>query len=867
MITRAFDAAGSVIGVTDSVGNTLLSGVTYAYGLKPFRLAATDADRGAWRYTIDSLGERTSWTDANGQSFSETYDALSRPLTRTDPTTSYDPGLFTQWQYGSTPASHNVGKLISECSVTGNPTSCGSSPQYSETRTFDTLGRPSTRSITQSGNPGNDPGGVLLFTYGYSATTGLPSSLTYPTSTSGVALNIQYGYQNGYLQSVTDTTDTTATCGSTCTLWTANATNSFGEITQETLGNGVVTNRSYDAVTSWPSAATAGVGGGAALLNQSYAEDKNGNIMQRQDNNAGLTENLFYDADLRLTCATLTSSCSTPTFAYDGGVAGPGNITTQAGVGTYAYPAAGQPQPHAVTSITGTFNGIVNPSFSYDANGNMTSRAGSTINWSSYNYPTAISASDVTGNEEVQFSYGPYRQRWKQIYTSPTPTETTYYVGGLMDVVFVSSTTNYRHYVYAGSEPVAVYSRTAAGVNTMSYMLEDHQGGVSAIASNTGAMDVNESFSPFGTRRNPTTWSGAPSTTDLNTIAGLSRQGYTFQTWLGQSMGLNHMNGRVQDAILGRFLSPDPHIPDPSDAQSYNRYSYVTNNPLPYTDPTGFFSLGDLLNPFSNSNPLNPFGSFGRKLALAPFTTSYGSYRFLQRQSDSLLRDYRWLQPIAEIAACYWGTPYACASASAYLTRLNGGTMQQALIAGALTYVTTDLNIDTGNFATDAIAKGTIGGIDSSLTGGSFTRGFEFSATGSLALSTYRYVTGGYDPDFGPGRNQPATGSCGPGLSCYVLEDGHVPGYAVDSNVFGDNNLQGFCQQSTSLCSQIGNASPTGHAISLVHDNMDIQIGESLGPTWKTTLNFPLMIPSLVLTEAAFAGEYYLPLINTGRRY
>src|ERR1700722_889436 len=122
----------------------------------------------------------------------------------------------------------------------------------------------------------------------------------------------------------------------------------------------------------------------------------------------------------------------------------------------------------------------------------------------------------------------------------------------------------------------------------MSYMLEDHQGGVSAIAAGAGTAGVNERFSAFGTRRNPSTWSGAPTTTDLNTIASLSRQGYTFQTALGQSMGLNHMNGRVEDAILGRFLSPDPHIPDPSNAQSYNRYSYVLNNPLTRIDPTGF---------------------------------------------------------------------------------------------------------------------------------------------------------------------------------------------------------------------------------------------------------------------------------------
>lgn len=88
-------------------------------------------------------------------------------------------------------------------------------------------------------------------------------------------------------------------------------------------------------------------------------------------------------------------------------------------------------------------------------------------------------------------------------------------------------------------------------------------------------------------RRNPTTWSGAPSSSDLSAIAGVTRQGYTFQDVLGQ-MGLNDMVGRVQDAVTGRFLSADPNIPDPTDPQSYNRYSYTRNNPLTYTDPSGF---------------------------------------------------------------------------------------------------------------------------------------------------------------------------------------------------------------------------------------------------------------------------------------
>ena len=586
-VTRSYDAAESLIGITDSVGNALLKNVTVVYGIKPFVTAATDADRGAWNYTVDSFGERVGWTDAKGQTFSMTYDALSRPATRTDPITASDPGLFTQWQWGAAPSNYNVGQLIYECTATGNPTTCGTTPQYSDTRTFDSYGRLSTRAIIENGNAGNDPGGVFLFTSAYSTTTGQLNTLTYPISTSGFALKVQYGYGYGLLSSVTDTSDTTATCGTTCTLWTANAVNAFGEVTQETLGNGVVTNRSYDAVTSWLSAATAGVGGGAALLNRSYLQDENGSLIQRQDNNLGLTRSFAYDQDNRLKCSVLGSTCTTTSLIYDGGSAGPGNITTWSPLGTYAYPPPGQPQPHAVSSITGTFNGIVNPSFSYDANGNMTSRAGSSISWSSYNYPTAISASDTTGNEEVQFNYGPDRQRWEQIYSGPAGTEKTYYIGGLIDLVYTGGVANYRQYIYAGAEPVAVYSRAAAA-NTMSYILEDIQGSVSTILSNTGTADVNEAYSVYGARQDPVTWNALPSTQDLNTIAGLSRQGFTFQTWLGQSMGLNHMNGRVQDAIMGRFLSPDPHIPDPTNAQSYNRYSYVNNNPLTLVDPSGF---------------------------------------------------------------------------------------------------------------------------------------------------------------------------------------------------------------------------------------------------------------------------------------
>ena len=48
------------------------------------------------------------------------------------------------------------------------------------------------------------------------------------------------------------------------------------------------------------------------------------------------------------------------------------------------------------------------------------------------------------------------------------------------------------------------------------------------------------------------------------------------------------MNGRVYNPTLARFVSADPLISRPDDTQSYNRYSYVTNRPMFYTDPSGF---------------------------------------------------------------------------------------------------------------------------------------------------------------------------------------------------------------------------------------------------------------------------------------
>ncbi|OWP82982.1 hypothetical protein BWK59_12960 [Flavobacterium davisii] len=68
-------------------------------------------------------------------------------------------------------------------------------------------------------------------------------------------------------------------------------------------------------------------------------------------------------------------------------------------------------------------------------------------------------------------------------------------------------------------------------------------------------------------------------------------RGYTIHEHL-QEVGLIHMNGRLYDPMLRRFLNADEHIQDPTNTQCYNKYGYVMNNPLMFSDPDGEYAVG-----------------------------------------------------------------------------------------------------------------------------------------------------------------------------------------------------------------------------------------------------------------------------------
>ncbi len=549
------DAFGSLLSTTDSLSNTLTTN-TYQYGIAPFVVNSTDMDLGNRTYTVDALGEVTAYMDAKSQSFSTIYDLLSRPTSRTEP------DLTTTWTWGTSATNHNIGRLASVSSTSSVGT-------YSESYGFDGAGRISSETIAIPAG-----GGSNRFDFEYSTTNGLLQQFIFPFSTpSTYRVKAAYYYSYGKLLEIYNgLTPTTL-------WWQANAANPRGQITQETTGDAsglprIVSNRTYDAVTGWLGSIQTGVSGGAALQNESYLHDLVGNVTQRQDNNAGLTENIYYDNLYRLDHSVLGSTTNLQ-MGYDA----MGNITSRSDIAGGAAWTYDPTHKHRVTQA-----GSTSFTYTYDANGNALTRNGTLLGSTSYNYPSYLASS----TESASFDYGPNRQRWRMVYSGSAGTETTYYATPLFESVVTSSGTEYRHYLYAGNRPVVLISRGTSGSIYVRSLLTDQQGSISSMVTDqTGASYVKESFTAFGNRRDAGTWSGVPTSANRTTMDGATREGYTFQTVLG-SMGLNHMNGRVQDAVTGRFLSADTLVSNPGNTQSYNRYSYVLNNPLTLTDPSGF---------------------------------------------------------------------------------------------------------------------------------------------------------------------------------------------------------------------------------------------------------------------------------------
>ncbi len=187
---------------------------------------------------------------------------------------------------------------------------------------------------------------------------------------------------------------------------------------------------------------------------------------------------------------------------------------------------------------------------------------------------------------ELNIHYGLGHQRKIQViedYDNNT-TETKVYIGGIYEEITTNDVTKKVHYLSSPDGLFAIYSVDENNQKEFNYVHKDYLGSIEVLTNEDGEVVERLSYDAWGLRRDPETWipySGKQTTA--------TDRGFTGHEHLDMFAMVN-MNGRIYDPVIGYFSTPDPVIGIPGISHGFNLYSYVYNNPLRFTDPTGFMT-------------------------------------------------------------------------------------------------------------------------------------------------------------------------------------------------------------------------------------------------------------------------------------
>ena len=550
-IEYEYNALGNLTKTTDPHGNT----IDVTYDILGNKITMDDPDMGLWSYNYNRLGQLISQTDAKGQTITMDYDILGRMITRTT-----NEGVST-WEYDTAP--NALGALAK---ATG--------PNYQREHFYDSLSRPLTTTDTVFGH-------IESFTSEYD-TLGRISKQHYPN---GFTIRNVYNAL-GYLEEVRDDSNNQL-------LWKVDEVDVFGRSTQQTLGNGIVTTFDYDPLKGTLDGISSRIGYSRHSIQElRYTYDSIGNMLSRRDTIHSRRDDFGYDSLNRLTSVDTTnfSGSTTVDVVYDA----LGNIQSKSDVGAYWYNNNNGAGPNALSSVTSLgFNSAfpqptinVYDEYHYDANGNLIASGaiqdpqggfsswGRQITWTSFNKPSSMQ----TPTDATTYDYGPEHQRIRKINSSENH-ETIYY-GKTLERHNKDGVISYKYYLGLGSATLELTLDEQSNLWEQSYLLTDHLGSTDVITNSMGFATERLSFDPWGMRRQED-WSHSPTL-----IESSSTRGFTGHE-MDDDIGLINMNARIYDPVLGRFLSPDSVLPDPANLQAFNRYAYVLNSPMGYTDPSG----------------------------------------------------------------------------------------------------------------------------------------------------------------------------------------------------------------------------------------------------------------------------------------
>jgi RHS repeat-associated protein len=307
--------------------------------------------------------------------------------------------------------------------------------------------------------------------------------------------------------------------------------NARGQTTQVVYGNGLVTSHLYNDAGDLRLRETVT---GNGVQDYLYTFDAQDNLTEIDDGVVGSFSAAYgYDSLDQLT--SMTSGGASYGYQYDS----LGNLTQKEGA-VQSY-GGGSRGPHALAAAAGV-------TYSYDANGNVSSTsAGLTLAWNAEDMAVQASVGGVVLNQKSFLG----QELWKKVEGGVT----TLYLPSLR-----IENGQLRKFFGAFAE------RSPDG--SLKFYHPDHLGSSTVVTDQQQVVVRRAAYLPYGG--------------DRGVAGGSFTPRYQFNFKEKEATGFYDYGARLYNPATGRWLSPDGSVQD-----GLNRYAYVANNPIRYTDPTG----------------------------------------------------------------------------------------------------------------------------------------------------------------------------------------------------------------------------------------------------------------------------------------
>lgn len=534
-----YDVLDGMLTVTDPAGNV----TTIVRDDLGRETSITDPDLGTTTRSWRPDGSLDTEMDANGV-HSWTYDAAGRPKSKVD--TAGGTTKTVGWDYDRDPITlqtqgYSKGLPVLTTYSTAGP---AGNVSGSDRLWYDQLGhtiqaRRCVDSVCYDMGAAYDPAGRL-------------SDLRYPDPGNPDGEHVKYTY------------DPAGRLASVGTYLISVHSNAAGQVTQQTYGNGLIEQRSYDPDRLWLDSQTLSTTPKsiAPIYAAVYEHDATARISSITATNSSgpipqpVTSTFTYDELGRLSTSNSSDEPSfvAQSFEYDEA----GRMTRSPGTGTISYD-----DPAHIHAPTSTSAGHQR---TYDSGGNLTKLSDPggrnlKISWS----PDGMPATIATGQGGAAFGYGGEGERVKRTANGAATL--------FFDRYLEQDPSGLTKYYWAGDQLIA--RRDVNGV--VFYVLEDHLHSTRVVTDQNRTVVGRYNYKPYGEHKAQNLTDDSP------------------HLWHGQrhdtDSGLVYMNARYYDAVMGAFTAPDTIVPNPYQPQSLNRYSFSLNDPVNRWDPSGHMSL------------------------------------------------------------------------------------------------------------------------------------------------------------------------------------------------------------------------------------------------------------------------------------